>query len=443
MSTLRFTDPTQWSAIESHMRGGTSERFAFAFTRLLANPDDGPVLRVEAIALVDDDDVRPDARGWTVHEPALDRIHNQAILTQSGLVEFHNHRGGMPRFSTIDEEALQPMAEYVLDVMSGRPYGAAVWTERGVHGEWFRANENGPIERGPFRSITVIGDRLTHLNADRRASEERFSRQIPILGDAGQDALRQLRVAVVGAGGTGSHAIMLLAYLGVRDFVLLDDDLVEQTNLNRVVTADHADLESPKTLVARRRLLALDPAARVRLFPGLTPRGCHDELLEVDLIMGCVDHDGPRHRLNEIATEAGVPLIDIGTGVDTSLDPPATGARICLVLPGGPCLGCTDELNSLEVARWYKPADQQVVDRDHGYGLTEPDPSVVHLNGLAVNAAIAEVVAWISGARPPARRLNVDLDGDATLPGVRVSPSTETQRRPGCVDCESITQSNR
>ena len=69
-----------------------------------------------------------------------------------------------------------------------------------------------------------------------------FSRQIPILGEVGQSTLRGLRVAVVGAGGTGSHAITLLAYLGDRDFILLDDDLIEVTNLNRVATAELADL---------------------------------------------------------------------------------------------------------------------------------------------------------------------------------------------------------
>jgi molybdopterin/thiamine biosynthesis adenylyltransferase len=279
-----------------------------------------------------------------------------------------------------------------------------------------------------------VGDRLRLLNA-RNIDEERFNRQIPMLTHAGQAALRGLRVAVVGGGGTGSHAITLLAYLGIRDFLLLDDDVIETTNLNRVVTAETADIDTPKTLVAKRRILALDPDAAVQTMPGLTPFGEHPELLEVDLIVGCVDHDGPRHRLNELAVEAGVPYIDIGTGVDANIDPPATGARVAFGLPGGPCLGCTDELDPIEVARWYKPAEQQNLDRAHGYGTRTATPSVVHLNGLAVNAAVAEIVAWITGARPPARRLDIDLDGDPALPGTRVAPSSDTTRRPGCVVC--------
>jgi molybdopterin/thiamine biosynthesis adenylyltransferase len=433
MSTLRFTDAAHWDAIERHLADGSSERFAFALTRTLSDGPEGPVLLVEDVELVHDDEVERDLTGWIITDTALDRVHNRAITEQRGLVEFHSHGLGPPGFSRTDEAALQPMAEYVLDLLDGRPYGAGVWAGSAVHADWFRSAEGG-TQRGAFRSVTVVGDRLRLLNA-RNVDEERFSRQIPVLARAGQAALRALRVAIVGAGGTGSHAITLLAYLGVRDFFLLDDDVIETTNLNRVVTALPADIDAPKTLVARRRILELDPNAAVQVMPGLTPFGDHSELLEVDLIVGCVDHDGPRHRLNELAVDGGMPYIDIGTGVDANIDPPATGARVALVLPGGPCLACTEELDPTEVARWYKPLEQQNLDRAHGYGTGEPAPSVVHLNGLAVNAAIAEVVAWISGARPPARRLDIDLDGNPALPGIRVTPSSDTSRRRGCVDC--------
>lgn len=119
----------------------------------------------------------------------------------------------------------------------------------------------------------------------------------------------------------------MLGHLGFRDFVLLEEDVVETTNFNRMVTADAADVGTPKAEAARRRLLSLDPTAAVTTHPALTPRGTHRELLEVDLILGCVDDDGPRYRLNQLAVHAGIPYVDIATGVDTDVYPPATGAR--------------------------------------------------------------------------------------------------------------------
>lgn len=58
-----------------------------------------------------------------------------------------------------------------------------------------------------------MGDRLRVLNAPA-VRNERFDRQIPLIGNAGQAALAAIRVAVVGAGGTGSQVLLSLAYLG-------------------------------------------------------------------------------------------------------------------------------------------------------------------------------------------------------------------------------------
>lgn len=433
MSTLRFNNSAHWHAIETHLAEDSLERFAFALTRTVSNALEGPVLEVEGVELMQDDEIEHDHTGSTILGAALDRVHNRAVTQQQGLVEFHNHALGPARFSPTDETGLEPMAEYIIDLLDGRPYGAAVRANGTLHAEWFRPEDHG-IERGTFRSVTVVDERLRLLNA-RPLEEARFHRQVPILGQSGQASLRQLRIAVIGEGGTGSHAVSLLAYLGIRDFLLLDDDVIDTTSLNRVVTADPADIDAPKTLVARRRVLTLDSDATVRAHGGLTPRGDHRELCETDLLVGCVDSDGPRHLLNELAVDSGVPYLDIGTGVDPETDPPSTGARVAFVLPGRPCLTCTEELDPLEVARWYKPVEQQDLDRAHGYGTNEAAPSVVYLNGLAVNAAITELVAWITGTRSPASRLDIDVDGDTAVPGIRVAPTNDMTRRPGCIDC--------
>jgi hypothetical protein len=270
-------------------------------------------------------------------------------------------------------------------------------------------------------------------------SDERFSRQLPLLGADAQAAIATMRISVVGAGGTGSQVAVYLAYLGFRHVLILDDDLVEASNLNRLITADHADIDSPKTIVARRRMRAIDPAIQVYAMPGLTVTGDHPELHDLDLIIGCVDNDGPRHRLNQIAIETRTPYIDIATGVDDSQEPIALGGRVVFIQPGGPCLTCLGELDSAEIARWAKPADQQALDRQHGYGTGTQNPSVIHLNGLAVNAALAEIVAWISGARPPAQWLDIDLLGNAARPGIQIGPREVPVRNTGCVDCGGVS----
>jgi molybdopterin/thiamine biosynthesis adenylyltransferase len=438
MSTLKFTNADQWARLEKHLAEATGERFAFALTNTIHNGTDGPVLEVIDVILAEDHDVEHGRNGWYLADSALDRVHNQAVTTRHGLVELHNHRLGPPGFSHIDEAALTPMVSYVLDLLNGTPYAAGVWVGGSVRADWWRPDGTGGVQRGQFHTVTVTGRHLRVLNASA-VFDERFSRQIPLLGAEAQAAIATMRIAVVGAGGTGSQVAVYLAYLGFRHVLILDDDLVEASNLNRLITADQADIDSPKTIVARRRMRAIDPALQVYAMPGLTATGEHPELHDLDLIIGCVDNDGPRHRLNQIAIETRTPYIDIATGVDDSQEPIALGGRIVFIQPGDPCLTCLDELDSAEIARWAKPADQQALDRLHGYGTGTPNPSVVHLNGLAVNAALAEIVAWISGARSPAQWLDIDLLGNAARPGMQIGPREVPVRNTGCIDCGGVS----
>ncbi len=447
MSTMKFTNPQHWRQIEDHLAGASGERFAFAFTRILLDRDDnlrlGPVLEVVDIALVGDADTEHDATGWYVSDQALDRVHNQAVVTGSGLAEFHNHCYGPPRFSPTDRAGLQPSAEYVLDLLPGLPYLAVVWAEGQVHAEWWATGTS--TSHGTVDTVTVLGDQLRVLSAAPTDPTEelggdsggagRFDRQLPLIGPAGQATVAALRVAVVGAGGTGSQVLLQLAYLGFGNVLVLDDDLVEVTNLNRLVTAGSADVGIAKTEAALRRLRAIDPLMRVIAAPGITVTGDHPELRDVDLIIGCVDHDGPRQRLNQIAVETSTPYLDVATGVDTSITPSLVGGRVALIVPGEPCLQCLGELDPGEVARWAKPADQQRLDRLHGYGTGEANPSVVHLNALTVSVAMAELVAWICGSRPPALWVDVDLTGATDRPGVRVAPRILPGRDVTCLAC--------
>src|SRR3546814_4845445 len=84
------------------------------------------------------------------------------------------------------------------------------------------------------------------------------------------------------------------------------------------------------------------------------------------------------------------------------------------------------ELDPVEVSRWTKDPAQQALDRRHGYGSAGSTPSVVHLNGVTVHAAMAELMAWISGHRPPAQYLDIDLSGFLAATGS--SSGTRSER---------------
>jgi hypothetical protein len=435
VSTLRFTDPAAWDRLERHLAGSGREagseprpRFAFAFTRVLADGPDGPALVVEDVELIGDGEVEPGQDRATIAVPALGRVLTRAVTEGYGLAQFHGQLSGPPHAGA-DESGLPAKADDLLRLLDERPFAAVAWSDGAVHAGWFRRRPSGAVQRGEFRSVAVVGDRLRLLDAPW-VDERRAGRQAAMTGRTGQATLRRLRVAVVGEGGAGSHVVVQLARLGVRDLLLLDDAVIDPASLDRVVTAEQADVGAPEALVARRRVLALHHDATVRVLSGPAPRNReHPELAEVDLVFGCVDGDGPRHWLNAVAVHTGVPYLDIGTGVDAAADPPALGAPLSFVLAGGPCLTCSAELDPTEVARWYEGSG-----RDRAAAASRP-VAPVHLDGLAVSAALAEAVAWITGSRPPALRLDIDVAGDPGVPGTRLAPSADRSPRADCPDC--------
>ena len=103
------------------------------------------------------------------------------------------------------------------------------------------------------------------------------------------------------------------------------------------------------------------------------------------------------------------------------------------------------QLDPTEVASWAKTPTQQQADRRHGYGTTEPNPAVVHLNGLAANAAVAELAAWIAGTHAPAQYIDIDLDGSLNEtdapPGIRVKPRHLRQASSLCIACSQSRRS--
>ena len=431
MSSLKFTDPEHWSQIEQHLAQDGGLRFAFAYTRTIGNGASGPVLEVVETMLVDAADTTRGLDGQHIFDPALDQVHNYALATGYGIVEFHNHGHGPAGFSHTDEDALAPTVGYCLDLLAGTPYGAAVWADGAVHADWWRPTGPGGVERGQFSTVTVLGDQLRVLNA-KPVAEERPARQLPLLGTRGQAAIAALRVAVVGVGGVGSQVAQGLAYLGFRDVLLMGDDLVEITDLNRMVTAGYADIGQSKTQVTRRRMRAIDPLITVSTAGGLTVAGEHPELEDVDLIVGCVDDDGPRNRLNQIAARTRTPYLDIAAGADDTAVPFTFGGRAVLVTPHGPCLTCLGELDAGEIARWAMRAGPQ---GGRGHGSSGRQPAAGYLNGLAANAALSELAAWLSGVRPPAQWLDIDLLGHPSRPGTRLGPRRLDGPEPGCITC--------
>lgn len=267
-------------------------------------------------------------------------------------------------------------------------------------------------------------------------SEARFNRQILMFGEDGQRILEAQRVSVVGLGGIGSHVAQGLAYAGIRDLRFIDDDRIDGTSLNRVVGATPEDIGRFKVHVARDRVLVILPPALVVAEPLnlRTPRA-FDLLTSSTVIFGCVDHDGPRLVLTELAAAYRIPLIDVASEIFPAAEgqPFDFGGRIVVARPGDYCLFCAKQIDPEQAKAELESAEVRALRRKHGYGLgsNTAAPSVCALNGIVANLALIEFIALVTGLRAPERRL--------TYKGMRgVVTATSDRGAEDCYTCKCL-----
>lgn len=412
MATIRIPEQI-WIAARQHLFGGIGEHVVFFLARWTFSCGQ-PVFMVRDVLPIPDNMLT--SRGHFVElslEGTLKAV-NTAVKSGDCLIEAHNHGGRKPRFSLTDRQGLIEFPAYVHSSLSGRPYAATVWGDTTVYSEYFLPDGRiGIVER-----MTVIGKQLQQVvsrDDDLAASDITFDRQQAWFTPEGQQQLGRFRIAILGCGGTGSHLIQSLAYLGCRDLVLIDRDRIDDTSLNRVVTATPADVGTPKVVLGQRLIKYVAPAAQVlALNSDIQSAEAIDVLKGVDVIFGCVDNDGARLVLNEIAVAYGIPYFDLAVGIDAQSGQIASaGGRVAIVWPGGPCLNCMNQIDPSEVAYFLATLAQRADQVARGYvtGMNVAAPAVVSLNAAISAVAVNEFCVVVSGARPVNTFTELDLLG--------------------------------
>ncbi len=141
---------------------------------------------------------------------------------------------------------------------------------------------------------------------------DRYARHIVLreIGGAGQRALKDARVLVVGAGGLGAPALQYLAAAGVGTLGVIDDDVVENSNLQRQVIHTDTRIGMPKVQSVVEALGAQNPFVTVRPYRRrLTEEIAAELVAEYDLVLDGTDNFETRYLVNRVCVGAGVPLI--------------------------------------------------------------------------------------------------------------------------------------
>jgi len=145
------------------------------------------------------------------------------------------------------------------------------------------------------------------------AQRVRYSRHvlIPEIGVAGQQRLLASKVLVVGAGGLGSPAALYLAAAGVGRLGIVDDDVVDESNLQRQVLHSTAALGEPKVASGERRLRGLNPDVEIVAYQERLSSENVDRILNEawEVIVDGADNFPTRYLLNDASVWHGIPVV--------------------------------------------------------------------------------------------------------------------------------------
>ena len=163
---------------------------------------------------------------------------------------------------------------------------------------------------------------------------ERYRRQILLFGEEGQERLKKAEIFIAGAGGLGSPVSIYLAVAGVGTLTVVDEDVVDRTNLNRQILHHDRDIGGKKAVSAGEKLREINPDVTIRAVDAhLDGENAGRLVGRADGIVDAMDNFPTRYILNRVDLARGIPLFH---GAIRGMYGQAT-----TIMPGKtPCFAC-------------------------------------------------------------------------------------------------------
>jgi hypothetical protein len=277
----------------------------------------------------------------------------------------HSHPEGCGTFpSPIDDDMDSYFARELGAYGKGKPYCSLVFQRSSRTGFTFTGRVYDRGEWFPVKRVFKVGRTIEVFHSlaevtqavSTEANEAVRARLISLLGFPSAIRLKDSTVGIIGCSGTGSPAAHVLARAGVGNFVLVDPQRFEDSNLERMHGSswDHIRTEPPpyKVELVAALINSINPNAKITTLAGnLLHENVLDELLRCDLLLGCTDTQHARARLSDIAQHYLLPSLDVGVLMEGDNGRVASQVSdIILYSPDLPCTFCSQRIDGLELS---------------------------------------------------------------------------------------------
>lgn len=340
-------------------------------------------------------------------EDAIDRAEQNA----DAIVLIHSHPGGMLAFSKVDDESDASTMPALFSAIEAEEFhhGSAIMIPDGsMKARLYRPNGDAQPVNRIIRVGHDISDiatpRLTHVMAFGSKMTKMFAEQT---------------ACVIGVSGTGTLVAELLARKGVGHIILIDFDMMEHKNLNRIVNSTIGDAEQnrPKVEMMAAAIKQYAPDTRLTIInASIEEREAIVAASAADILFSCVDGMAGRSIAELICQYCMIPLIDLGVTIPTRKDVGGNThiadvcGRIDYIRPGGSSLTDRMVVTPKGLRREYllqhaPDAAQKEIEAGYIKGVHEEAPSVMALNMRAASDAVMEWIARQFGYRHESNQL--------------------------------------
>ena len=341
---------------------------------------------------------------WPLEKYLLPDTISDIDSKRQCIVTIHSHPSAQTEFSTIDDDNDNRIFDCIQHWFSDqRLNGSAIMVPDGrVRARIFAAT--GDYQ--DVENVAAIGDDIEiwtcHEPEEQTGYEDKIAQTF---GKGTLDLLRSLTVGVVGCSGTGSILVELLVRNCIGQVHLIDDDVVKEKNLNRILNSTQlsATQQHSKVDTLENAIHAMGMGTRVRTFKGVTDRrDVLQALIDCDVIFGAVDSAYGRYHLDCIASAYCLPYFDVGVHleVDVQGEILAADAVSHYVQPEGSTLLARNAYTMDQVtAENYYRNNREYYDRNRvaGYlaAIGEDQPAVMSINMQASCMAFNDFLARV------------------------------------------------
>ncbi len=323
----------------------------------------------------------------------------------------HNHPQGSNNFSFLDDQHEPELFKMIFNRNGGeRPHVSLVITPEGhAFGRAWDCHQN----YYELNYIRILGDQFKFYYPDKGSKTpiKAFHRQELAFGKALNEVFSSLRIAIIGCGGTGSAATMLLARLGIGKILLIDNDYVDITNLNRLHLSCKEDAKKKKLKVdtISSSIKKIGLGTNIKTIKGWVElENTHNALKSCDIIFGCTDDHSGRSFINRMAYFYLIPVIDMGLIIKVNdSDPPKISVldgRVTTIFPKNPCLFCRKIIDirlAYEDSLRHSDPESYKSQKKEAYVVGEgnPSPAVITFTTEVATMAVNEFIQRVQGFR--------------------------------------------